>query len=112
MKLQLDDLDTFEFLSKEWLFEVGCILKEHLLEAGLSEEMSKEVCGNTLFDIGMLHDQHGLDGEWSNAISDPILPRLGFVNTDGDLVTVNEDTYHHEYVFKVIEAIFEIRSKA
>ena len=107
MKLLLDDLDAFQFLSNEWLFEVCCILKERLLGAGLSEAQSKELCGKMLFDIAMLHDQRGLSREWANAISEPVLPRLGFVDTDGDLVTVNEDTYHHEYVFKVIELVFE-----
>ncbi|MEM7472936.1 MAG: hypothetical protein AAF340_16430 [Pseudomonadota bacterium] len=106
MKLQLDDLDTYLFLANEWLFEIGTILRERLQEAGLSEDQARETCGNILFDIGMLHDQHGLEGEWSNATSDPILPRLGFVDTEGDLVTVNEDTYHHEYVFRVIESVF------
>lgn len=107
MKLLLDDLDTFQFFSNEWLFEVCCILKERLLSAELSEEQSKDICGKMLFDLAMLHDQRGLSRARANAISEPIFPRLGFVDTDGDLVTVNEDTYHHEYVFKVIELVFE-----
>ncbi len=77
MKLRLDDLDSFELLSNEWLFEIGCILRKRMLDVGLSKEQSQQACGEILFDIEMLHDQHGLKGELTNAISDPILPRLG-----------------------------------
>jgi len=106
MNLRLDD-KIYDDLAIAWLLEVARTMKPHLLDAGLSEAEAENASGDILFDLGMLHDQQGIEIRDDTGVAHRFVPRIGFVNDAGDLLTTREESSLHEYAFGVNDTAYD-----
>ena len=82
-------------------------MRQRFLEVGLSEEQSREIGGTILFDIGMLHDQSDIEGIDENEVSARYIPRISFVDKEGDLLISDQDSGLHEYAFGANDSAYD-----
>lgn len=92
MELKLPD--DYEELAIEWQFRMIELLKTQLDKYDVNEETAKEIVGEFLFELSMLHDQNEImvNGKSYN-------PRIAFNDFSGNLICTDEDTNLHEYAF-------------
>jgi len=93
MEFRLSD-ERYEELWLEWQYALAEILKYRLEAKQIKSEIAHDVVGTVLFDLAMIHDQHGikLNGE-------TFTPRIGFLDKAGVLVTSDEQSFMHEAAF-------------
>jgi hypothetical protein len=85
---------SYEDLAIEWQYAIILLLQKHLRARNVSDKKAKEIVGDFIFDLSMLHDQEGLAvGE------DVFIPRVCFVDSAGVLVTSDEESNLHDYAF-------------
>ncbi|MEW8632247.1 MAG: hypothetical protein AB2591_19795 [Candidatus Thiodiazotropha sp.] len=88
---------------------IGAIIEEvksKLEEAGMKGEQLKEITGNISFGIATLIDNSAsieFDGK-------EIFPLLTFIENDDELIHCGGNSYTHEYVFGVLDEVFEQNS--
>lgn len=92
--MEIKVIEEYEELTTEWQYQIILMLKEKLKKSGISDESAKEIIGDFIFDLSMLHDQGEIkvDGKSFN-------PRICFDDFSGNLVTSEEETNLHEYAF-------------
>ncbi len=92
MKLKLSE--EYEELAIEWQYQLIVLLKEKLEKYGVDPEKAKEIVGEYIFDMSMLHDQGEIEfnGKSYN-------PRMSFDDFSGNLVSTDEESNLHEYAF-------------
>ncbi|WP_097460453.1 hypothetical protein [Mangrovitalea sediminis] len=86
--------EEYEELAIEWQYQIILLLKQTLKKKGIDDAIAKDVIGDFVFDLSMLHDQGEikLDGKSYN-------PRICFDDFSGSLVATDEETGLHEYAF-------------
>ncbi|MCP4486463.1 MAG: hypothetical protein GY820_03955 [Gammaproteobacteria bacterium] len=92
--MELKITEDYEELATEWQYQVIEILKNKLQSNGVSSEIAKEIVGEFIFDLSMLHDQEEIKVE-----SKSYNPRICFYDFDGKLIATDEETNLHEYAF-------------
>ncbi len=70
------------------------LLKQTLKKKGIDEATSKDVIGDFVFDLSMLHDQGEIKYEGKS-----YNPRICFDDFSGALIATDEETGLHEYAF-------------
>lgn len=85
---------------------IGAIIedvKSKLEEAGIKGSQLKELTGNISFGIATLIDNStSIEFEGKE-----IFPLLTFIENDDELIHCGGNSYTHEYVFGVLDEIFE-----
>ena len=86
--------EEYEELAIEWQYRLIELLKEKLGKHGVDEDIAKEIVGEFIFDMSMLHDQEEIkvNGKSYN-------PKICFDDFSGNLVSSDEESNLHEYAF-------------
>jgi len=86
--------EDYEELAIEWQYQLIILLKEKLEKFGVDEEKAKEIVGEFIFDLSMLHDQEEIkvNGKSYN-------PRISFNDFSNNLISSDEESNLHEYAF-------------
>ncbi len=92
MKLEISE--DYEDLATEWQYQLILLLKQALEKKGISTDIAKDIIGEFVFDLSMLHDQGEIKVEGKS-----YNPRLSFDDFSGSLITSDEETNLHEYAF-------------
>ncbi len=98
-------LDSDEYDGQQAIF-IGAIIedvKAKLEEAGIKDEALKDLAGNISFGFATLIDNSSsieFDGK-------EIVPVLTFLEGEEELIHCGGNSYTHEYVFGVLDEIFE-----
>ena len=92
MELDLDN--KHESLSLEWQYQLILLLRKTLLSKRVKPKLAKDIIGDFVFDLSMLHDQGtiDLDGKSFN-------PKICFDDLDGKLIASAEESSLHDYAF-------------
>jgi hypothetical protein len=90
LKISLD----YEELANEWQYRLITLLKQKMEHFNIEEETAKEIVGEFVFDLSMLHDHEAItvNGNSYN-------PRICFDDFDGNLITSDVETNLHEFAF-------------
>ncbi len=102
MELKIAEDEQYEELASEWQYQMIRLLKEKLDKHGVEQSKAKEIVGEFVFDFSMVHDQGEIkvEGEAFN-------PRIGFVDSDGNLISSDEESDLHDYAFGSTEEAYE-----
>ncbi|MGE6451155.1 hypothetical protein ACQKC5_01990 [Shewanella baltica] len=92
--MEIEISENYEDIAAEWQYQLIVTLKETLKEKGISNEQAKEIIGDFVFNLSMLHDQGEIKVEGKS-----YNPRISFDNFNGKLITSDEETNLHEYAF-------------
>ena len=93
--MELKTSDEYEQLAIEWQHQLITILKDKLSKFDVETDLAKEIVGEFAFDFAMLHDQ----GEIT--VNDKAyIPRIGFDDFNGNLISSEEESNLHEYAFE------------
>lgn len=92
--MDLELSEGYEELAIEWQYKIIEILKSKLKSNGVADETAKEIVGEFIFDLSMLHDQEEIkiEGQSYN-------PRISFYDFKGKLISSDEESNLHEYAF-------------
>lgn len=98
-------LDSDEYDNQQVMF-IGAIIeavKTKLEEAGIKGEELKELTGNISFGVAAL-----IDNSSSIEFEDKeVVPVLTFLEGEKNLIHCGGNSYTHEYVFGVLDEVFE-----
>lgn len=100
MKLELSS-DYYE-IAVEWQKCVTRLLDEELRKRGIDAETAQDICGDFIFSVSMLHDQGEIE---HNSV--PYKPRIFFHDLDDKLISIEEDTYLHEFAYQSVAGAFD-----
>ena len=100
MKLELSS-EYYE-LAAEWQKSLTRLLEEELRKRNIDSEMAQDICGDFLFNLSMLHDQ----GEIKLG-REQFNPRICFHNFEDSLLSIDEDTYIHEFAYNSVATAFD-----
>ncbi len=92
MKILINE--DYEDLAVEWQYQLILILKEKLNNHGIADDIAKDIIGEFVFDLSMIHDQ----GE-VKANRKSFNPRICFDDFSGNLIATDDETNLHEYAF-------------
>jgi hypothetical protein len=92
--VKLEISEDYEDLATEWQYQLILLLKQALEKKGISTDIAKDIIGEFVFDLSMLHDQGEIKVEGKS-----YNPRLSFDDFSGSLITSDEETNLHEYAF-------------
>ncbi|MEW8690814.1 MAG: hypothetical protein AB2535_06980 [Candidatus Thiodiazotropha endolucinida] len=101
MKLKLD---SSSYLEQQEIFtgEMIARIADHLEEAGIAGEALKELTGKVAFEIAsMIDGSSEVSFEGSEAH-----PYLTFQEGDAELIHLGGNSYTHELVFGILNAMF------
>lgn len=102
MKL-ITNNDKFDDLQPWYVGEIIERTRDNLIEAGVKDEALKELCGNIAFSICTL-----IDGSASFEVEgNEYSSFLAFSDDDESMFYPGGNSYLHEYVFGVLDEIFE-----
>ncbi len=100
MKLELS-ADYYE-LASEWQKSLTRLLEAELCKRGIDPDTAQDICGDFIFNVSMLHDQ----GEIKHGSAE-YNPRICFHDFNESLLSIDEDTYLHEFAFKSVATAFD-----
>lgn len=100
MRLELSP--QYYELAAEWQKSLTRLLEEELSKRGIDSETVQDICGDFIFSVSMLHDQ----GEIKYGRSE-FNPRICFHDFEDSLLSVDEDTYLHEFAFQSVSTAFD-----
>jgi cation diffusion facilitator CzcD-associated flavoprotein CzcO len=104
------DFDRFDKLQMRVLEEVITSIRDGLREAGMTDDqILREATGNIAFSVAAIFDGSrvmGLDGE-------QVFPILTFAKerNSPDLIGTEAGSWMHEYVFGIVDEIFEVNGE-
>lgn len=102
------DADRYDELQPWFVGQLIESTKRHLEEAGLSGEQLKDLCGSIVFSACTLIDNSaGFEVEGKD-----YSPHLAFEVEEGSLIYPGGNSYLHEYVFGVLDELFQGTSDA
>lgn len=84
----------YEELAIEWQYQLIELLKRKLEKYGIDHAKAKEIIGEFIFDMSMLHDQEEIKVNGKSYI-----PRISFVDVSGTLISTDEESNLHDYAF-------------
>lgn len=92
--MKLETSEKYEDLATEWQYQLILLLKQVLEKKGIATDMAKDIVGEFVFDLSMLHDQGEIkvEGKTYN-------PKLAFDNFNGALIASDDESNLHEYAF-------------
>ena len=92
--MELRISQDYEEIAMEWQYQLITLLKQKLEQFDVEEETAKEIVGEFVFDLSVLHDQGEItvNGNSYN-------PRICFDDFADNLVSTEDDTNLHEYAF-------------
>jgi hypothetical protein len=100
--MELKLTDEYYEMCATWQGDVAEILRDVLLKKGISQDDAKDITGDFMFNLSMLHDQ----GEIKFGRSQ-FNPRLCFHDFGSTLLSIDEDTYLHESAYGVVASVYE-----
>ena len=89
-------------MAAEWQKSLVRLLKEELRKRGIDSDTARDICGDFIFNVSMLHDQGEIRYEGAD-----FNPRISFDNFEGSLLSIAEDTYLHEFAYKSTAEAFD-----
>ena len=92
--MELKITEDYEEIAIEWQYRLVELLKEKLEKFGVNKERAKEIVGEFIFDLSMLHDQEELKVNGKS-----YKPRISFDDFSGNLISSDEESSLHEYAF-------------
>jgi len=92
--MELKMSDDYEGMAIEWQYQLVELLKQSMAKHGVADDKAKEIVGEYMFEMGMLHDQGQIKSGGNTYV-----PRIGFVDSSGDILVTDEDSDLHEYAF-------------
>ncbi len=98
-----ENAERFDALQPWYVWEMIESIKRSLVEAGIKGEKLKELCGSIAFTVCAQIDGSAgfeVDGHEYDSI-------LAFADESGDLFYPGGNSFLHEYVFGVLDEIFE-----
>ncbi len=92
--MELKVSEEYEELAIEWQYQMILLLKEKLSKFGVSDDTAKEIVGDFIFDLSMLHDQGEIkvNGKSYN-------PRISFYDFGNNIISSDEESNLHDYAF-------------
>jgi hypothetical protein len=100
LKLKADKYDEHQVI---FIGDIIEKIKANLEEAGLTGEKLKELTGNIAFSIACtIDDTAGIEFDGIE-----VNPNLTFVDGENELIHCGGNSYTHEYVFGVLDEIFD-----
>lgn len=100
MKIELSS--QYYEMAAEWQKCLTRLLEAELRKRGIDSETAQDICGDFIFNVSMLHDQ----GEIRHNRTD-FNPRISFDDFNGSLLSIDEDTYLHEFAYKSVAEAFD-----
>ena len=100
MKYQVSE-DYYDLVN-EWQRQIIDLLKDTLNKKGVTKESAEEIIGDFLFSLSMLHDQGEI-----RVNRKEYNPKICFDDFKGTIIGTDEDTYLHEYAFRLTQKAFE-----
>ena len=99
--MELKISEEYEELAIEWQYRLVKLLKEKLAKNNVDKEIAKEIVGEFIFDMSMLHDQEEIrvNGKSYN-------PRISFDDFSGNLVSSDEESNLHDYASGNISSVY------
>ena len=92
--MELKISTDYEELANTWQYQLITLLKAKMELFDVEEEKAKEIIGEFVFDLAILHDQ----GEIS-VNGNVFNPRICFDDFAGNLIASDEQTNLHEFAF-------------
>jgi len=97
--------DSQSYIEQQEVFtgEMVARIANHLEEAGISGSQLKELTGKIAFEVACMIDDVSrieFDGIEAN-------PYLTFLNGDDELIHLGGNSYTHELVYGILNAMFE-----
>ena len=92
--MEIEISEDYEDIATEWQYQMIVILKDTLKDKGITGEQAKDIIGDFVFNLSMLHDQGEVKVEGKS-----YSPRMSFYNFNGKLITTDEETNLHEYAY-------------
>jgi len=89
-------------MAAEWQRSLVRLLKEELRKRKIDAETSRDICGDFIFNVSMLHDQGEI--RYNGA---ELNPKISFDNFEGSLLSTSEDTYLHEFAYRSAGEVFD-----
>lgn len=92
--MELKISTDYEELANSWQYQLIILLKAKMELFDVEEEKAKEIIGEFVFDLAVLHDQ----GEIS-VNGTAFNPRICFDDFAGNLISSDEPSNLHEFAF-------------
>jgi hypothetical protein len=100
MKFEVSE-DYYD-LANEWQRQLIELLKETLKYKKVPDDIAKDIIGDFIFKLSMLHDQGEIRVNRKS-----YNPKICFDDFSETIVGTDEDTYLHEYAFRLTNKAFE-----